>query len=138
MPMAATMAATESIVMKPYKRKMNPREVIGRAELEAMEVSTTVPNRSQQKPKLNHLHPHFDGKAPMIQSEDQGYPYPEPGILRAMIQAGVVTEGFAVRTMQGSSGVGQEANKSKVRHYLAAKSGPEHQQRRCAHFYSSN
>lgn len=102
--------------MKIYKRIAIHWEATGNAVLEVMEDSMTALPRSQQNPRLSHLHPPFDGKAPITQLEERGYRYREQGISTVMIQVGVVTEERVVRTVQGSMAVDQEADRLKVSH----------------------
>ena len=77
----------------------------------------------QQNLKLNHLHPPFDGKPPILQLEHWGYRYRERGMPMALIQVGVVTEACVVKTVQGNMPVDQEADRLKVSHCLT----PENQ-----------
>lgn len=83
----------------------------------------------QQKLKFNHLHPPFDGKAPIILLDDRGYRYPEQGMPIIMIQVEVVTEVRAVKMVQGSLALDQEADRLKVSRCLFALHQPKgHQQ----------
>lgn len=68
----------------------------------------------QQNLKFNHLRPPFDGKAPIILLDDRGYRYPEQGMPIIMIQVGVVIEVRAVKMVQGSLALDQEADRLKV------------------------
>lgn len=83
---------------------------------------------SQQKPTLNHLHPPFDGRAPIIQLDDRDSRYPEQEIPTATIQVEVVTEMREVRMVQGSMVVDQEADRLKVSCYLTAVYRPKEEQ----------
>ena len=76
--------------------------------------------QSRKSPKLSHLHPPFDGKAPIVQLEHRAYLYREQGLSTNMTQAGVMTEMPAVRTEQGSMALDQEADRLKVSRYRTA------------------
>ena len=102
-----------------------------------MEDSLTVPRRPRQNPNHNYLHPHFDGKALTIQSEDPRYRYRDKGIPTVMIQVGVVTEVPMVRTVQGSMAVDQEADRLKVSCCLPATHQPKEQQKCWVHLNHS-
>ena len=80
---------------------------------------TTLP-RSQQSPRLNRLHPPFDGKPPIIWLGDRGYRYLEQGTMTVTIQVGVVTEVCVVRMVRGSMAVDREVDRLKVSRCLAA------------------
>ena len=69
---------------------------------------------------LNHLHPPFDGRPPIIQLEDRGYQCRGQGMLTTMIQAGVATEVRVVKMGQGSMAVDQAADRLKVGRGLTA------------------
>ena len=83
----------------------------------------------QQNLKCNHLHPPFDGKAPIILLDDRGSLCPEHGMPIVMIQVGVVIEVRAVKMVQGSLALDQEADRLKVSRCLSVLHQPkEHQQ----------
>ena len=87
-----------------------------------------------QNPKLNHLHPPFDGKAPTIQVEHQGCRYREQEIQTAMIQVEVVTEECVVRTVQGSMAVDPEGGRLKVSRCNNVGHQPKEHQQYWVHF----
>ena len=102
-----------------------------------MEDSMTALNPPHQNPKLNHLHPPFDGKAPIVQVKHQGCRYREREIQMAMIQVEVVTEECVVRTVQGSMAVDQEAGRLKVSRWLNVGHQSKEQQQYWVHFCCS-